>query len=79
MPATGHVSARIKAGASSIKVRIPDGVAARVRGTMGVGVLNFNRDRFPSQGGIHQSPDFETAANRIELNVEAGAASVDII
>jgi hypothetical protein len=78
LPARGQVTARIKAGAASVKVHIPDGVAARVHGVVGVGTLNLNNARFPYRDGVHQSPDFEAAANRVDLSIEGGAASIDV-
>jgi len=79
LPATGQVSARIKAGAADVKIRVPQGVAARVRGAVGVGTLDFDRARFPYAGGVHQSPDYETASNRVDLSVEGGAATIRVM
>lgn len=79
LPASGRVSARVKAGAADVKVRVPEGVAARIRGVVGVGSLNLDQSRFPQRGGVHESPDYETAANRVELIVEGGAASVRVM
>ena len=79
LPASGQVSARIKAGAADVKVRVPQGVAARVRGAVGAGTLNFDNARFPYMGGVHQSPDYETASSRVDLSIEGGAAAVRVM
>lgn len=71
---------QISSGVSAVKVCIPEGVAARIRTQTGLAAVNVNPNRFPSQGGgIYQSPDFTTADNRIELEVESGVGAVDIL
>lgn len=79
LPASGQVTGRIKAGAATVRVRIPDGVAARIRASLGAATMNVRGNRFAWQGGLYQSPDFDTAANRVDLVVDAGAATIDVI
>lgn len=79
LPAAGQTTARIKAGAATVRVRVPDGVAARVRATLGAATLKVRDTRFPWQGGVYQSPDYDTAVNRADLDVDAGAATIEII
>jgi hypothetical protein len=79
MPAAGgETRARITAGAAGVKVRIPPGVAARVRVPTGLGEVEVDRRRFPGGGGQFESKDFAIAANKVDLSVEVGAASVEI-
>jgi hypothetical protein len=40
--------------------------------------MNVDRSRFPQNGNIYQSPDYATAANRLDIQVETGVGSVDI-
>jgi hypothetical protein len=75
----GHTRARIESGAAEVKVRVPAGVAARIRGVVGVGELNVDQQRFPRHDGGYESEDFAAAANRVELEVQAGAASVSVM
>jgi len=81
MPATGQVTGRIKAGAATVRVRIPDGVALRVRASLGAATLTVRGQRFSQLGGggSYQSPDFESAVHRVDLDIDAGAATIDII
>jgi hypothetical protein len=74
----GYTRLRVHAGAASINIRVPDGVAARIRYQGGLSGINIDTVRFPSQGSFYQTPGYDTAANRAEIEVEAGVGSVDI-
>lgn len=74
----GHTRVDIQAGAASINIRIPPGVAARIRATGGVSSIDVDQSRFPRAGGVYQSADYDTAANKAEMDVQMGAGSVDI-
>lgn len=78
MPATGATEARIESGAASVKVRVPPRVAARIRGTMGLGALIVDSHRFPQHGDRYESDDFATAANRVDLMVQGGVGAVSV-
>jgi len=68
-----------RSGAATVRIRVPDGVAARIRPSLGAATLNVRGARFPWQGGTYQSPDYDTAANRVDLDIDAGAATIDVI
>jgi hypothetical protein len=74
----GHTRARIDAGAASVTVHIPSGVAARIRAGGGLASVNVDRNRFPRQGGVYQSPDYETASNKVDLKIETGVGSINV-
>jgi hypothetical protein len=74
LPANGRLSADFEIGAASLTLIIPDGVAIRVRATLGAGDMSVDRSRFPKD----ESPDFETAANAVDINVKGGACSVRV-
>jgi len=80
MPAAGgNTLAEINAGVASVDVRVPEGVAARIRIKEGLSARSINSARFPRlEGNIYQSPDYDQAANRVELNIEAGVGSISI-
>jgi hypothetical protein len=80
MPArAGNTIADIETGVSSIKMNIPDGVAARIRVKSGLASVQVNPTRFPrSDGDVYQSPDYATASNRTNITIEAGVGSVEI-
>jgi hypothetical protein len=74
----GQTRAEIHSGAASVSIRVPEGVAARIRIKSGMAGIAVDRDRFPRSGDTYQSPDYETAPNRVDLYVETGVGSVDV-
>jgi hypothetical protein len=74
----GATRATVKAGVASVHLSIPDGVAARIVGQMGLGALNVDERRFPRSGKIYESTDYASATNRIDLNVEGGLGAIDV-
>ncbi|MBM4459496.1 MAG: hypothetical protein FJ011_17355 [Chloroflexi bacterium] len=79
LPATaGQTRARIEAGAASVEIHVPDGVAARIRTQAGLAAIKVDTSRFPRTGGEYRSPDYGTAANCVDLEIEAGVGSVEV-
>jgi hypothetical protein len=78
--ATGHTRVDAEGGASAIRFRVPDGVAARVRSSIALGSSDVDTARFPrsANGDAWESPDFATAANRVEIEVRGGVGSVSV-
>jgi hypothetical protein len=74
----GHTQARIQAGAASVSVHVPSEVAARVRLEGGLASIEVDQGRFPRTGGVYQSPDYDTAQNRIDLEIRAGVGSLEV-
>ena len=93
MPAdAGPAEAVISAGASSIDVRIPDGVPARILNDSALSSLNVS-SRFQSlrgtfsegqtvmrrdPGEIFQSPGYREAENRVSIELNVGVSSVSV-
>ncbi len=79
MPASaGQTRAAVEAGAASVRVTIPSGVAARILNRSGLSSLNIDTNRFPRQGDTYQSPDYNTAQNRVDLEFRTGVGSIDV-
>ena len=79
MPARGTSLLDLEAGAASINITIPEGVAGRIRIKEGLTSLNVDTNRFPQlDSRLYQSADYDTAANRAEVSVEAGLGSITI-
>jgi len=74
----GLTTAKIEAGAASVKVHVPGGVAARIRAKGGLASIDIDETRFPRFGDEYRSPDYDTAANRVEMRIETGVGSVRV-
>ena len=74
----GNTHVDIDTGASSLKVSVPLGVAASIRVKTGIASVNIN-PRFPRlDGGLYQSTDYGTAANRVDMTIDAGVGSIEV-
>ena len=79
MPAQARFTrVQIETGASSINLRIPLGVAGRISIKSGLSNIKVDPSRFMRIGELYESADYATAANRVEIFVEAGVGSIDI-
>jgi hypothetical protein len=74
----GLTTAKIEAGAASVKVNVPGGVAARIRAKGGLASIDIDETRFPRFGDEYRSPDYDTAANKVEMRIETGVGSVRV-
>lgn len=76
--AAGTTDVVIKAGAAGLDIRVPNGVAAKISLRTGVSSVDIDTSRFPRSGDYYMSPDYATAANRVNIELDLGASSVDI-
>lgn len=77
--AAGHTRVKIESGAATVRLRIPEGVAAQISIESGLASIDV-ASRFNKVGGkLYLSPDYASAANRVEISIETGMASVEII
>lgn len=76
---SGTERVSIKAGAASVKVRVPPNALTSIHGVMGMGSLKIDQQRFPGRGAsLYESENYAGAADRIEIAVEGGVGSVEI-
>ncbi len=78
LPARGRYRADFDLGAASLEATIPDGLSARIRASVGMAGVSVDESRFPRNGDYYQSPDFDAAANTVDMTINAGAASIKI-
>jgi hypothetical protein len=79
LPANAGITrAEIGAGAASVKIKVPNGVAAHIRFTGGAARLQVDKSRFLIRNDDFESPDYETAANKIDIHIDAGAGSIEV-
>ncbi len=74
----GPVKAEVEAGAASVRVRVPEGTAVRIRSRAGLAEIRIDERRFPRAGEVHQSEGYEQAINRIDLDLQAGVGSIEV-
>ena len=77
--AAGKSRAEFKTGVASLRVRLPQGVAARIRTSGGLSNVSVDTNRFSRQGDGYQSIDFDSAENSADIQIETGLGSVDIV
>jgi hypothetical protein len=78
LPSKGRFLADLDLGAASLEVIVPEGLAARIRASLGAADLKIDKTRFPYNGNYYQSPDYENAANAVDMTIDAGAASIKV-
>ncbi len=77
--AAGATTIKAQAGAASLTIEIPTGVAARIRTRMALGSTQVDTARFPRGGAGYESPDYSTAPNRVEIDVQGGVGSLRVV
>jgi len=74
--AAGFTRVHIGTGAASSKLFVPEGVAARIKSTMALGTCRINEKRFERSGVEYISPDYVSAANKLDISIEGGVGEV---
>ena len=57
---------------------MPQGVAASIEVRSALAGVHVDGTRFPRSGSGYRSPDYDSAANKVEIRVETGVGSLDI-
>ncbi|HEY43916.1 MAG TPA: hypothetical protein G4O11_08040 [Anaerolineae bacterium] len=74
----GFTKVEIDAGAASVKLRVPSGVAARIKTEVALVGVTIDKNRFPREGGVYLSPDYDTAENKADIDIDVGAGSISV-
>ena len=74
----GHTDVRIDAGAADIDISLPDDVAALIESDSALTSLDLDTSRFPGRDGVYQSPGYDTAQNRVYIDIDAGVSDISI-
>jgi hypothetical protein len=77
--AAGFTRGRVDAGAATVRIEVPDGVAVRLIGRMQLGTNDIDTRRFPASPDGWASPDYDAAPNRVELTVTGGLATLQVL
>jgi len=74
----GETRVRVESGAAAVNVVVPTGVAARIRSGGALSNTRVDELRFPRQGDVYQSVNYDTAPNKVDVVIQAAVGSVDI-
>lgn len=75
-PGDGKVS--IDSALSNLDITIPQGVAARIKARADLGSAEIDKSRFPKQGDYYISGDWDSAGNRLDIDVKCDLGRVGI-
>jgi len=75
---TGNNIVDANSGAGNVVVSIPSGMAARIQATTGMGKVIIDPQFSQIDKNTYQSPDFDTAANKVEITAKSGAGNVSV-
>jgi len=80
LPSTaGQTHVSVEAGAASVQFYVPSGVSARIRSHGDLATIDVDQSRFPLIGSqVYQSADFDTAENRVEMDLQMGVGSIQV-
>ncbi len=80
LPASaGFTRVTVESGAASVRLRVPHGVAASIQVQSALAGIHVDRMRFPEVGRGFRSPDYEQAANKVDIFIATGVGSVEIM
>ncbi len=77
LPDSGDFEATIEGGVGEIVVLIPDTMAARITANAGIGNVQVEGN-YINNGEEYRSPDFDSATDRVILEVDGGVGSITI-
>ncbi len=75
---TGSNHIEASSGAGNVAVRLPVGMAARIHATSGMGKVVVDPCFHPIEKSTYQSPEYDRAADRLEIILNSGAGNVTI-
>jgi hypothetical protein len=74
----GFTQVEVHSGAASLKIHIPQNVAANIRMTGGLSSTNIDQARFPRGMDSYRSSDYDSAINKVNMVIDMGVGSVTI-
>lgn len=77
LPAVGTSDAFIHGGVGEVILNVPEGTGLRVHATQGLGSNNFPSS-YAHDGEVWTSPGYDSAANRINMEVTGGVGSLTV-
>ena len=68
----------VQAGIGKITLIIPEGVAAEIEASTGLGSTSVDTDRFPKTNGVYRSSNYDRAEYRLKIEVSGGIGEIDV-
>jgi hypothetical protein len=75
---TGSSTIEASSGAGNVEVQLPEGTAARIHATTGMGKIILDKRFNKMDDTTYQTSDYETSANKIEITLKSGAGNVSV-
>jgi hypothetical protein len=75
LPSQGRLRGKISGGIGQVIVTVPQGVAARIRASGGLGGVSV-AGRFQRDGRYYIVGNYDTADNRVDLDISGGVGEV---
>lgn len=75
---TGSSTLVAGSGAGNVQISLPAGTAARIRVTSGMGKVIMDPRFNQTDKDTYQSPDYDSAADKIEITLNSGAGNVSV-
>ena len=77
LPAKGNLKVDMDGGVGEVIIRIPETLAARIHAKSGIGSVHVSGP-YQKKDRDWVSDNYETAADRVDLDVSGGIGSIDI-
>ncbi|MBI4285638.1 MAG: hypothetical protein HY670_07035 [Chloroflexi bacterium] len=78
LPAQGTVLVDASVNAGNLDIVVPEGMAARIKAKANVGSFDIRESRFPRKGDYYVSPGFDTATNRVDLDIDVNVGKAEV-
>lgn len=72
----GYTSVDVDANVANLEISVPDNVAVKILINGGLNLIDVDKSRFPQDGDYYQSPDYASAANRVEIVIDSDIGRV---
>jgi hypothetical protein len=77
LPAHGRMSGKVSGGIGQVVITVPDGMAARIHASAGLGGVSAS-SRFRHDGRYYTAGNYDTADDRIDLEINGGIGEIVI-
>jgi len=68
----------IELNVANLDITVPEGLAVEIKTDDSLSITNIDTKRFPKEGDYYVSPGYDTAVNRVVLNITSNIGRVTI-